>query len=58
MKKIIIVIFSLVFLSNNVVANDSRINEFTEWLFKNGHTQYLKKNECSGVTLAQNSKMF
>ena len=48
MKKIIFVIFSLIFLSNNVVANDSRINEFTEWLFKNGHTQYLKKNECEG----------
>ena len=30
MKKIIIVIFSLVFLSSNVFANDSRINEFIE----------------------------
>ena len=28
MKKIIIVIFSLVFLSNNVVANDFKINTY------------------------------
>ena len=51
MKKIIIVIFSLVFLSNNVVANDSRINEFTKWLLDNGHTQYLKKMNVKGATI-------
>jgi hypothetical protein len=41
--KKIIFILSLVFLSTNVFANDARINEFTDWLFKNGHTQYVKE---------------
>ena len=41
MKKIIIIIFSFVFLSSNVFANDAKINEFTKWLFDNGHKQYL-----------------
>ena len=45
MKKIIIVIFSLVFLSNNVVANDKYLNEFNKWLFENGHTEYVTKEE-------------
>ena len=49
MKKIIIVIFSLVFLSSNVFANDSRINEFIEWLYKNGHTQYVKEADICKV---------
>ncbi|MDA1181869.1 MAG: hypothetical protein O3C64_05855 [Proteobacteria bacterium] len=42
MKKIIFIL-SLVFLSTNVFANDAKINEFTDWLFKNGHTQYVKE---------------
>jgi len=42
MKKIIFIL-CLVFLSTNVFANDARINEFTDWLFKNGHTQYVKE---------------
>ena len=33
---------SFVFLSNNVLANDSYLNEFNKWLLDNGHTQYLK----------------
>ena len=45
MKKIVIVIFSLVFLSNNVVANDKTLTKFHEWLFENGHTEYVTKEE-------------
>ena len=41
MKRIIIIIFSFVFLSNNVLANDNYLNEFNKWLLDNGHTQYL-----------------
>jgi len=48
MKKLILIILSLVFFSTNVFANDARINEFTDWLIKNDHTQYLKENECKG----------
>ena len=47
MKKILIIFLSLL-LSFSAQANDSRINEFTEWLIENGHTQYLEKNECAG----------
>ena len=43
MKKLILIILSLVFLSTNVFANDARINEFIDWLYKNGHTQYVKE---------------
>jgi hypothetical protein len=55
MKKIIIILFLFLF-SNTSYANDSRINEFTKWLLDNGHTQYLKKNECSGCDFGTNSK--
>ena len=41
MKKLILIIFSLVFLSNNVVANDLSVAKFHEWLFENGHTEYV-----------------
>jgi hypothetical protein len=49
MKKLILIIFSLVFLSTNVFANDARIKEFTDWLFKNGHTQYVKEVDICKV---------
>ena len=45
MKKIIIVIFSLVFLSGNAIANDMSLAKFHEWLFENGHTEYVTKEE-------------
>ena len=45
MKKIIIVIFSLVFLSSNTIANDKTLAKFHEWLFENGHTEYVTKEE-------------
>ena len=48
MKKIIIIIFSLVFLSNNVVANDKYLNEFNKWLLDNGHTQYVNIEHKAG----------
>ncbi len=41
MKKIIIVIFSFVFLSSNVFANNKYLSAFDKWLLDNGHTQYL-----------------
>jgi len=48
MKKIIIIIFSLVFLSNNVLANDNYLNEFNKWLLDNGHTQYVNIEQKAG----------
>jgi len=45
MKKIIIVIFSLVFLSSNAIAYDLSLAKFHEWLFENGHTEYVTKEE-------------
>ncbi|MDC0608648.1 hypothetical protein OAO75_02520 [Candidatus Pelagibacter ubique] len=45
MKKIIIVIFSLVFLSNNVVANDKTLAKFHEWLIQNNLTESIEINE-------------
>jgi hypothetical protein len=45
MKKIINVIFSLVFLSSNAIANDLSLTKFHEWLFENGHTEYVTKEE-------------
>ena len=48
MKKIIIVIFSLLFLSNNVLANNKYLREFNKWLLDNGHTQYLNFEHKAG----------
>ena len=44
MKKIIIILFLFLF-SNTSYANDSRINEFTNWLLENGHSQYVKEGD-------------
>ena len=48
MKKLILIIFSLVFLSSNVFANDAKIDEFNNWLLDNGHTQYLNIEQKAG----------
>ena len=41
MKKLLLIIFSLVFLLSNAIANDAFLDEFNEWLSKNGHYNYL-----------------
>ena len=48
MKKLILFIFSLVFYSNNVVANDLSVAKFHEWLFENGHTEYVNIGQSPG----------
>jgi len=48
MKKIIIVIFSVVFLSSNAIANDLSVAKFHEWLFENGHTEYVNIEQKAG----------
>ena len=53
MKKIIIVIFSVVFLSSNAIANNLSLAKFNEWLFENGHTEYVTKEEESKVCKAE-----
>ena len=45
MKKLILIIFSLVFLSSNVFANDRTLKKFNEWLLQNNFTEYLEINE-------------
>ena len=45
MKKIILIIFSFVFLSCNVFANDRTIKNFNEWLLQNNFTEYVEINE-------------
>ena len=47
MKKILIIIFLFLF-SNTSYANDSRIDEFNNWLLDNGHTQYLNIEQKAG----------
>ena len=48
MKKIIIIIFSFVFFSSNVFANNKYLNELNKWLLDNGHTQYLNFEHKAG----------
>jgi len=48
MKKIIIVIFSFVFLSSNVFAKDKNLNEFNEWLYQSGNDQYINIEQSPG----------
>ena len=43
MKKILVFLALSLFIFGNSYANDSRINEFVDWLYKNGHTQYVKE---------------
>ena len=47
MKKILIIIFLFLF-SNTSYANDSRIDDFNNWLLDNGHTQYLNIEQKAG----------
>ena len=44
MKKLILIIFSLVFLLSNAIANDNNIDEFTNWLLENGHSHHTDYN--------------
>ena len=48
MKKLILIIFSLVFLSNNAIAKDLSVPKFHEWLFENGHTEYINIEQKAG----------
>ena len=48
MKKLILIFFSLVFLSNNAIANDLSVPKFHEWLFENGHTEYINIEQSPG----------
>ena len=43
MKKTLVLFTLSLFIFGNSYANDSRINEFVDWLYKNGHTQYVKE---------------
>ena len=47
MKKILIILFLFLF-SNTSYANDSRIDDFNNWLLDNGHTQYLNIEQKAG----------
>jgi len=52
MKKLILIIFSLVLLSSNAIANNN-IYEFNKWLFENGLTKYVTIGEESEICKAQ-----
>ena len=43
MKKTLVLLTLSLFIFGNSYANDSRINEFVDWLYKNGHSQYVKE---------------
>ena len=45
MKKILGIIVLGLLLSGNAYANDKLIQSFNNWLFKNGHAQYLEINK-------------
>ena len=47
MKKILIILFLCLF-SNISYANDAKIDEFNNWLFDNGHTQYFNIEQKAG----------
>ena len=48
MKKILLIIILQFLCISHLYADDNFEDEFTEWLIKNNHTQYLKQNECYG----------
>jgi len=48
MKKILLIIILQFLCISHLYADDNFEDEFTEWLIKNDHTQYLKQNECYG----------
>ena len=47
MNKILIILFLFLF-SNTSYANDAKIDEFNNWLFENGHTEYLNIEQKAG----------
>ena len=55
MKKIIFVIFSLVFLSSNAIANAETLAKFDEWLNNNGYHEYLDKESDNATYILDRS---
>ena len=55
MKKIIFVIFSLVFLSSNAIANAETLAKFNEWLNNNGYHEYLDKESDNATYILDRS---
>ena len=45
MKKILLIITLSLLTSSNAFANDMSLAKFHEWLFENGHTEYVTKEE-------------
>ena len=43
MKKLLLIIFSLVFLLSNAIANDNNIDEFTNWLLRFPNHENIKR---------------
>ena len=58
MKKFIILIFSSVFLLSNAIANDAFLDEFNEWLSKNGHYNYLNDPDAVVPKVCKEEKRF
>ena len=45
MKKLILIVLGLIFLSSNVFANDKTLAKFHEWLIQNNFTESIEINE-------------
>ena len=45
MKKLILIVLGLIFLSSNAIANDKTLAKFHEWLIQNNFTESIEINE-------------
>jgi hypothetical protein len=45
MKKLILIVLGLIFLSSNAIANDKTLAKFHEWLIQNNFTESKEINE-------------
>ena len=45
MKKLILIVLGLIFLSSNAIANNRTLAKFHEWLIQNNSTEFIEINE-------------
>jgi len=58
MKKILFIIFLQFFCINHLYANDNFLDEFNEWLTKNGHYDYLNDPNAIVPKVCKEEKRF
>jgi len=58
MKKFLRILVLSLLLSGNVFANDEHLDDFNQWLFKNGYSEYVEKINVCKIEKKYSKKWF